>query len=154
MVKQFVLGMPAFMAGIAPKHPTQSRRLPCGLLTNRRSGGEHIDHKGDVDKPPPHRTICEVAELSPGRKCLHFCKGKVYSAQVYVIYRSLKAFFILKDTLFSRQGSALSGMVVLGFLPRMTSSMPILLIKRATVQRAISKPSLRIWRQISRTRRR
>jgi len=44
-------------------------------------------------------------------------------------------------TLSYRQGSAMSGIVVLDFLPRMTPSNPIPFFRRATVQRAMSKPS-------------
>ena len=58
--------------------------------------GEHIDHESDVDEPPPHHAICELAELSHGRGYLHLRKGEVHLAQAHFVYGSPKVFFILK----------------------------------------------------------
>jgi hypothetical protein len=94
MVSQFVLGRSAFMNGLFQSIQDEAGACRAACSSTDDPVGEHIDHKGDVDEPPPRRAICEVTDMSPGRGCLNRHKDELYLPQVHVIYGSLKAFFI------------------------------------------------------------
>jgi hypothetical protein len=94
MMSQFVLGRSAFMNGLLKRIQDKFGACRAACSPTYDPAGEHIDHEGDVDEPLPHHTICEFADLSPGKGYLRLHKRKLHFAQVHVIYGSPKAFFI------------------------------------------------------------
>ena len=88
-----------------------------------------IDDEGEIDEPRPGRDAGEVRHPQHVRR-----------------WRGELAVDVIK-----RAGASLSLIVVRTGLPRITPAKPISRISRATVQRAIGKPSRIICRQILRT---
>jgi hypothetical protein len=92
MVNQFLLRRSAFMNGLLQCIHDEAGACRGACSPTDDPAGEHINHEGDIDEPPPNRAICEVAELSPGRELLHRHKVKLHLAQEHVSVGSSKAF--------------------------------------------------------------